>query len=53
MRRLKPNNSCQAPRIIKVVWRMPLFKGSRKGYSNDVPTEFRGRVGEISRLTSV
>ena len=25
---------------------MPILEGSKKGYSNDIPTEFRGRVGE-------
>ena len=29
-----------------MVWRMPILEGSQKGYSNDIPTEFRGRVGE-------
>ena len=29
-----------------MVWRMPILEGSLKGYSNDIPTELRGRVGE-------
>ena len=30
-----------------VLWRMPLLEGSRKGYSsNNIPTEFRRKVGE-------
>ena len=29
-----------------MVWRMPILEGSQKGYSNDILTEFRVRVGE-------
>ena len=25
---------------------MSILEGLQKGYSNDIPTEFRGRVGE-------
>ena len=38
--------SCQEPRRFEVVCRMPILEGSQKGYSNDIPTEFRVRVGE-------
>ena len=51
---LEPNHSCQEPRGFEVVWRMPILKGSRrKGYSNDIPTEFRGRLVKKFRVTSV
>ena len=38
---------------LQVVWRMPILEGSQKGYSNDIPTEFPGRVGEEIRVTSI
>ena len=30
----------------EMVWRMPLLEVPLNGYSNDIPTEFCGRIGE-------
>ena len=49
MRCLKPSDSRQELRSTKVVSRMSLLEGWRKGYSNDIPAEFHGRIGEEIR----
>ena len=33
-------------RSTEMVWRMSLLEGPREGYSNNIPTEFRKRIGE-------
>ena len=49
MRRLKPSDSRKDLRSTKIVWRMSLLEGPRKRYSNDIPIEFRRRIGEEIR----
>ena len=44
---------CSTSQLFKVVWRMLLFEGPRKGNLNDFSAEFRGGISKTFYVDSV